>query len=42
MTLGQILISLLIGLGVLLLFMAGFIFLRTAMFSPRQKKVKPP
>jgi len=41
MTLGQILISLLIGLGVLLLFVAGFVFLRTLFFSPPQKKAKP-
>ena len=38
MTLGTILASLLIALGVLLLFAAGFVFLRTALFSPSQKK----
>ena len=41
MTLGTILVSLLIGLGVLLLFAVGFILLRTLFFSPAQKKVKP-
>jgi len=41
MTFGTILVSFLIGLGVLLLFMMGFILLRTLFFSPKQKKVKP-
>jgi carboxypeptidase PM20D1 len=38
MTLGTILFSLLIALVVLLLFAVGFVFLRTALFSPPQKK----
>jgi carboxypeptidase PM20D1 len=41
MTLGTILVSLLIGLGVLILFAAGFVILRTLFFSSAQKKVKP-
>lgn len=41
MTFGTILISLLIGMGVLLLFVVGFVLLRTLFFSPKQKKVKP-
>ncbi len=41
MTIGTILVSLLIGLGVLMLFAAGFIILRTLFFSTPQKKVKP-
>ncbi len=40
MTFGTILVSLLIGLGVLVLFAAGFIILRTVFFSPKQRKVK--
>ncbi len=40
MTFGTILVSFLIGLGVLIFFAAGFILLRTLFFSPAQKKVK--
>lgn len=40
MTLDTILISLGIGLGVLLLFLVGFVILKTALFSPSQKDVK--
>lgn len=36
-----ILISLGIGLGVLVLFLIGFVILKTALFSPGQKKVQP-
>ncbi|QRN82170.1 M20 family peptidase [Chloroflexota bacterium] len=38
MTLGTILASIGIGLGVLLLFLAGFIALKTMLYSPPQKK----
>lgn len=38
MTIETILISLGIGLGVLILFLIGFVFLKTALFSPPQKK----
>lgn len=41
MDLGTLLISILIGLGVLLLFLAAFIVMKTMFYSPRQKKVKP-
>jgi len=41
MTIGTLLISLAIGLGVVLLFLVGFVFLKTALFSPPQKTVKP-
>jgi len=41
MDLGTILISLVIGLGVLLLFLAGFVILKTILYSPPQKKVEP-
>ncbi len=41
MNIETLLISLAIGLGVLILFLAGFIILKTALFSPAQKKVKP-
>ena len=41
MTIGTLLISLAIGLGVVLLFLVGFVFLKTALFSPPQKGVKP-
>ena len=40
MTFGTLLTSLAIGLGALLLFMAGFVLLKTFIFSPPQKKVK--
>jgi carboxypeptidase PM20D1 len=41
MDLGTILISLLIGLGVLVLFLIGFVILKTMLFSPPQKKAEP-
>ena len=41
MELGTLLISLGIGLAVLILFLIGFMVLKTALFSPPQKKVKP-
>jgi carboxypeptidase PM20D1 len=41
MMFSDILIPILIILGVLLLFLTGFILLKTALFSPKQKKVKP-
>ena len=41
MTPETILISLAIGLGGLLLFLMGFVVLRTALYSPPQKKVGP-
>ncbi|MDW7754044.1 MAG: hypothetical protein SCH68_02630, partial [Brevefilum sp.] len=41
MTLETILISLGIGLVVLILFLAGFVILRTALYSPPQKKLPP-
>ncbi|MEA3327321.1 MAG: M20 family peptidase [Chloroflexota bacterium] len=41
MTIGNILISLAIGLGALLLFLVGFVILKTILFSPRQSKGKP-
>jgi len=41
MTFGTILISLGIVLGVLILFLIGFVILRTALFSPSSKKVTP-
>ncbi len=41
MNFGTILVSILIGLGVLVLFLAGFIAMKTMFYSPRQKKVKP-
>jgi len=41
MTIGTILISLAIGLGALLLFLVGFIVLKTVLYSPRQSKGKP-
>lgn len=41
MNFGTILISILIGLGVLLVFLAAFIVMKTLVYSPRQKKVKP-
>ncbi len=41
MTLGTILISLAVGLSVLLLFLIGFVILKTTLFSPSQKEVKP-
>ena len=40
MTIGTILISLAIGLGALLLFLVGFIVLKTVLYSPRQSKGK--
>ena len=40
MTIGTLLISLAIGLGVVILFLIGFMILKTALFSPKQKKVK--
>lgn len=40
MTIGTLLISLAIGLGVVVLFLIGFMILKTVLFSPRQKKVK--
>jgi carboxypeptidase PM20D1 len=41
MDFGTILVSILIGLGVLVLFLAAFIAMKTMFYSPRQKKVKP-
>ena len=41
MNIETLLISVGIGLVVLLLFLFGFVLLRTALFSPAQKKVKP-
>ena len=41
MTIATLLISLAIGLGALLLFLAGFVILKTALFSPNQSKGKP-
>ena len=41
MSFGTILVSILIGLGVLLLFLAIFIVMKTLFYSPQQKKVKP-
>jgi len=41
MTSEMILISLAIGLAVLVLFLLGFLLLKTALFSPPQKGVKP-
>ena len=41
MTIGTLLISLAIGLAVVLLFLAGFVILKTALFSPPQKEVPP-
>ena len=41
MTIETILISLGIGLVVLILFLIGFVILRTALYSPPQKKVAP-
>jgi carboxypeptidase PM20D1 len=41
MTFGTILISLAIGLGVLILFLIGFVILRTLLYAPSQKKVEP-
>ncbi len=41
MTTGTILISLGIGLGVVLLFLIGFVFLKTALFTVPQKDVPP-
>ena len=41
MKFGTILVSILIGLGVLALFLAAFIAMKTLFYSPRQKKVKP-
>jgi carboxypeptidase PM20D1 len=41
MNLSTILLSLFIALGVLLLFLIGLIILRTLLFSPPQKSVKP-
>ena len=41
MQFGTILVSVLIGLGVLLIFLAVFIVMKTMFYSPRQKKVKP-
>ncbi len=41
MTIGTIFISLAIGLGALLLFLVGFILLKTVLFSPRQSTGKP-
>ncbi len=40
MNIETLIISLGIGLLVLLLFLVGFVFLKTALYSPRQKKVK--
>jgi len=41
MTIDTILLSLAIGVGVLILFLIGFVILRTILFSPPQKKVRP-
>jgi carboxypeptidase PM20D1 len=41
MNIETLLISLGIGLVVLLLFLVGFVFLKTALYSPAQKKVNP-
>ena len=41
MTIETLLISLGIGLGVLILFLIGFVMLKTALFSPAQKKAAP-
>jgi len=41
MTIGTILISLAIGLGALLLFLVGFVILKTLLFSPCQSKGNP-
>ncbi len=41
MTIGTLLISLAIGLAVVLLFLVGFVILKTALFSPPQKEVPP-
>ncbi len=41
MDFGTLLVSILIGLGVLILFLAAFIAMKTVFYSPRQKKVKP-
>jgi carboxypeptidase PM20D1 len=41
MDFGTILVSILIGLGVLVLFLAAFIAMKTIFYSPKQKKVKP-
>lgn len=40
MTIETILLSLAIGVGVLILFLVGFVILRTILFSPPQKKVE--
>jgi len=40
MTFGTLLISLAIGLGVVILFLIAFMMLKTALFSPKPKKVK--
>jgi len=41
MTIGTILISAAIGMGVLLLFLVGFVVLKTALFAPSQKDLEP-
>ncbi len=41
MSIGTILISVLIGLGVLILFLVGLVILKTALFSPPQKRAAP-
>ena len=41
MTIETLLISLGIGLGVLILFLIGLVFLKTALFSPAQKRAAP-
>ncbi len=41
MTIGTLWISLAIGLGALLLFLVGFVILKTALYSPDQPEVEP-